>query len=179
LRELAGQRSISLEQGERQIDDVLTYALFPQVGLKFLENRGNPEAFEPAPGGGPPEKAAAAPARAAAGQAETYSVTVDGRPYSVEVAPGGEVTSIAPAAGAPAPPAPTAAASDLAAPLAGNIFKLHVAVGETVRAGDLVLVLEAMKMETEVRATDSGTISAIHVKEGDTVTVGDPLVSVA
>ena len=63
------------------------------------------------------------------------------------------------------------------APLAGNIFKVNVGVGDVVAAGDVIVILEAMKMETEVRAPHGGTVSAVNVKEGDTVAVGDTLIS--
>ncbi len=100
LRKLAAEKGIALTAGEGEIDDVLTYALFPQVGLKFLENRGNPAAFEPAPGTEP----AAAPAAVApaanvpGGTADVYTVTVNGNSYVVEVAEGGDIAAIAPAA---------------------------------------------------------------------------------
>ena len=85
-------------------DDVLTYALFPEVGLRFLEHRGNPSAFEPPPGSARAKPAAApAPAAApvaqpaaAATAAERYTVTVNGRSYDVEVAPNGAVQRVAP-----------------------------------------------------------------------------------
>ena len=64
------------------------------------------------------------------------------------------------------------------APLAGNIFKINVAQGQGVNAGDVLMIMEAMKMETEVRAPAGGTVSTINVKEGDAVQVGDPLLTV-
>jgi oxaloacetate decarboxylase alpha subunit len=179
LRKLAAEKSIALTPGEGEIDDVLTYALFPQIGLKFLENRGNAEAFEPVPGSEPAPAAAAAPVPA--GGAEVYTVKVNGQSYVVEVAEGGDVTSVAPTAGpasSPAAPAPAGGGTPLAAPLAGNIFKVHVAVGDTVESGDVIVILEAMKMETEVRATQGGTVTAVNVQMGDAVAVGDPLISV-
>ncbi len=171
LRGLAVEHSIHLASGEREVDDVLTYALFPQIGLRFLENRGNPEAFEPPPGS---EAEAPAPAPVSAGGAEIYTVTVDGQRYTVEVAPGGGVAAIEPTPSG----AVAAGGADLPAPLAGNIFKLHVAAGDQVEVGDLVLILEAMKMETEVRATHAGTVSRVAVQVGDSVAVGDTLISV-
>ena len=178
LRTLAGEKGVSLSPGEAEIDDVLTYALFPQVGLKFLENRGNPGAFEPAPGEEPvttPAPAAAVPAEGP----EVYTVKVNGQSYVVEVAEGGEVSSVSSAtqaAPAPAPAASSAAAEPVKAPLAGNIIKVQVAQGDTVAAGDVIVILEAMKMETEVRASRGGTVSAVKVKEGDSVAVGDVLI---
>ncbi len=180
LRSLAAEKSIALTSGEGEIDDVLTYALFPQIGLKFLENRGNPAAFEPAPGPEPQEASApSVTAKAAAAGPEVYTVTVNGKSYVVEVAEGGDVSAIAPAAPTAATtPATVSDAEPLAAPLAGNIFRVNVAVGDTVAAGDVVVILEAMKMETEVRATRGGSVSAVHVKVGDTVAVGDSLITV-
>ncbi|USH02963.1 sodium-extruding oxaloacetate decarboxylase subunit alpha [Grimontia kaedaensis] len=167
---------------EAQVDDVLTYSLFPQVGLKFLKNRGNPDAFEPVPGS-EPEVAAAPAAPASAGGTEAYSVQVNGQVYDVVVGPQGELTSVTPSAAAPtaAPaPAPTAGASEaVAAPLAGNIFKVVAKQGHQVQEGDVLLILEAMKMETEVRATRAGVVQDVMVKEGDSVTVGSPLLSLA
>ncbi|GAB3523722.1 sodium-extruding oxaloacetate decarboxylase subunit alpha [Photobacterium alginatilyticum] len=166
-----------------QVDDVLTYALFPQVGLNFLKNRNNPEAFEPVPGTeeAPAPAAAAAPV-AATGVSESYSVRVNGQVYDVEVGPAGEVSAIAPvAASAPAaaPVAASSTAEPVSAPLAGNIFKINVQPGNTVAEGDVLVVLEAMKMETEVRAARSGVVQDLHVKEGDSVAVGSPILSLA
>ena len=185
LRALALEKQIELTAGEGEIDDVLTYALFPQIGLQFLEHRGDPSAFEPAPGS-EPAVAAATPAPAASapgpgGEAAVYTVKVDGQSYVVEVAEGGEVAAVTstPAA-APAPPGPAAKPGHtLAAPLAGNIFHVNVAVGDEVETGDVIIVLEAMKMETEVRSQHAGKVAEVMVKVGDKVVVGDPLISVA
>ncbi|EGU32469.1 oxaloacetate decarboxylase [Vibrio ichthyoenteri ATCC 700023] len=174
----AKEDGISL--AEDTVDDVLTYALFPQVGLKFLKNRRNPEAFEPAPGN---EPVAVAPVAAPAqGGIETYSVKVDGQVYDVEVGPQGQLKSVAPsAASANAAPAaaPVGDAEAVPAPLAGNIFKVNVQSGSEVAEGDVLLILEAMKMETEVRAARGGIVQDLHVKEGDSVVVGSPLLSLA
>jgi oxaloacetate decarboxylase alpha subunit len=175
LRQLAEEKNIALSSGEGEIDDVLTYALFPQIGLKFLENRGNPDAFEPAPDG---ETAAIPVAASTAGDAGIYTVKVNGASYVVEVAEGGDVSAITPSAAA-APIAVAPSGESLAAPLAGNIFSVNVSPGETVVAGDVVIILEAMKMETEVRASRDGTVSSVDVKVGDTVAVGDSLITIS
>ncbi|MCF7496658.1 sodium-extruding oxaloacetate decarboxylase subunit alpha [Vibrio sp. L5-1] len=179
LLEKAKSDGISL--AEDTVDDVLTYALFPQVGLKFLKNRRNPEAFEPAP-----TAETAAPVAApqpVAGSIESYSVKVDGQVYDVEVGPQGELTSVSPSAkpaqGAQAAPAAASDAEAVPAPLAGNIFKVIVQPGVEVAEGDVLLILEAMKMETEVRAARGGIVQELNVKEGDAVTVGAPLLSLA
>ncbi len=177
LETIAQEKKIELAKDI--IDDVLTYALFPQVGLKFLENRNNPDAFEPAPGTEVEPIAAPATSPAAAGGAEAYTVEVNGKAYAVTVTAGGTVTSLA-AAPAAAPSAVSAAAAGgavIKAPLTGNIYKINVAVGQNVSDGDVIMILEAMKMETEVRATASGTIASIAIKEGDSVHVGDTLIT--
>src|SRR5690606_18782016 len=91
LEQLAGEKGITL--AEAKVDDVLTYALFPQVGLRFLENRGNPDAFEPVPDGTDGTAASVANAPDANAKA-TYTVEVEGARYVVAVAPGGEITQI-------------------------------------------------------------------------------------
>ena len=182
LRAMATEKSIALSTGEGEIDDVLTYALFPQIGLKFLQHRGDASAFEPVPATAAAPAVAAPPAVAAApaagGQAALYTVKVNGQSYLVEVAEGGDVAAVSPLAGAVAT-APARAAHPLAAPLAGNIFHVNVIVGDEVQAGDVIVVLEAMKMETEVRAQRAGRVAEVMVKVGDKVAVGDPLISVA
>ncbi|EMK6941409.1 sodium-extruding oxaloacetate decarboxylase subunit alpha [Vibrio cholerae] len=181
LLEKAQVETITL--ADAKVDDVLTYALFPQVGLKFLKNRHNPEAFEPAPGKEPAPVATAPASTKPAAGIESYSVKVDGVVYDVEVGPQGQLTSVVPA-GQKAGPKPTVAtttqgAEVVAAPLAGTIFKIQVEQGDEVAEGDVLIVLEAMKMETEIRAARSGVIQELHVKEGDSVRVGASLLSLA
>ena len=184
LQAVAKEKGIRLAQGENEIDDVLTYALFPEIGLKFLKNRDNPDAFEPVPTVSEVTDTAAIPVKAAAGEPEVYTVAVAGKSYVVQVSEGGDVSAILPVS-KPATGAVVSgsAAGDvgepLLAPLAGNIFKVNVAVGEHVQQGDIIIVLEAMKMETEVRAAMSGSVGSVAVKEGDSVAVGDLLITIA
>jgi oxaloacetate decarboxylase alpha subunit len=165
---------------------VLIYAQFPQIGLKFLENRNNPDAFEPAPSieaAAPAATVAPAASPApvpASGTSEAYNISVNGQSYHVVVSPEGTVQQVvqapSPMAATPvAPVAPSGASMDIPAPLAGNIFNVNVTVGQQISQGDVIMVLEAMKMETEVRSSESGTVSAILVKEGDAVQVGEAL----
>ena len=177
LKKIAGEKNIQLAADE--VDDVLTYALFPQIGLKFLDNRNNPAAFEPAPTGAETAPAAAATPATPATDSGVYTVTVNGQSYVVQVTDGGDISNVAAASSAPAAPAPaTSAGEPVPAPLAGNIFKVKVSVGQQVQEGDVIVILEAMKMETEVRAAKSGTVTSITVKEGDAVKVGDTLLSI-
>jgi len=189
LDELAEKKQLSLS--DDKINDVLTYALFPQIGLKFIENRGNPDAFEPAPSAqesqssSAPKPAEAKSSSQGATASETYDVNVDGRVYRVEVAPSGTLTSVTPASGSQTQAQPqtnSAAPSDsnssqsIDAPLAGNVFKILVRNGDSVSEGDVVMILEAMKMETEIRSAYTGTVTDITVSEGDAVTSGQPLI---
>ena len=189
LDELAEKKGLSLS--DDKIDDVLTYALFPQIGLKFIENRGNPDAFEPAPSeqesqsSNAPKPAEAKSSSQGATASETYDVNVDGRVYRVEVAPSGTLTSVTPASGSQtqaqpqtnsAAPSASTASQSIDAPLAGNVFKILVRNGDSVSEGDVVMILEAMKMETEIRSAYTGTVTDITVGEGDAVTSGQPLI---
>jgi len=180
LREIAKTEGIKLETGEREVDDVLTYALFPEIGLKFLKNRGNPDAFEPAPTG--KELEPAAKAVESTGGASVYTVSVGGESFVVQVNEGGDVSAIAPVA-TPSPasstPAPAGNAEPLNSPLSGNIFKINVTVGQTVAEGDVLIILEAMKMETEVKAAKGGVVQSIDITEGSSVSVGDVLLTLA
>ncbi|MCO7228366.1 sodium-extruding oxaloacetate decarboxylase subunit alpha [Halomonas sp. CnH100-B] len=182
LKEKASADGIRLADGEREVDDVLTYALFPQIGLKFLKNRDNKDAFEPAPEAprtAAPAKAETAPAAAPSAGAgpETYTVKLNGKAYVVEVSEGGEIDNIQEQSDAqPEADAPAPSGVSIDAPLAGNIFKVNVRPGDQVAEGDVVIILEAMKMETEVRASSAGTVSKVNVSEGDSVAVGDALI---
>ncbi|NVF14254.1 sodium-extruding oxaloacetate decarboxylase subunit alpha [Vreelandella maris] len=187
LKEKASAEGIRLAEGKREVDDVLTFALFPQIGLKFLKNRDNPDAFEPAPQAAE-ASAANAPAKAkaeskppvAASGPETYTVKLNGKSFVVEVSEGGELGEVqeqtAASTTAPKEEAPAPSGESIDAPLAGNIFKVNVRPGEQVAEGDVVIILEAMKMETEVRASSAGTVSKVNVSEGDSVAVGDTLI---
>lgn len=176
LRELAREKNITLSSGENEIDDVLTYALFPQVGLKFLQNRANPAAFEPVPTG---NEMVCTPQGD-----EIYTVSVEGQNYTVTVAPGGDITGLVPVGVNPVNEAPpthstVAGGESIVAPLGGIICKVLVAPGQKVAHGQALCVLEAMKMETEISSMRAGTVAAITIQAGDTVAVGDVLVTLA
>ncbi|HFG1872582.1 sodium-extruding oxaloacetate decarboxylase subunit alpha [Vibrio cholerae] len=169
---------------ENAIDDVLTIALFDQVGWKFLANRHNPAAFEPAPQAISPASTPKTPTEKSKVQPVenhgVYTITVNNQSYVVKVDEGGDLTHVAPSPSASHAPVPSAAEGEnLAAPLSGNIWKIHASAGDEVAEGDVLLILEAMKMETEIRAPRAGVISAIEVNEGDAVQVGDALLVLA
>jgi oxaloacetate decarboxylase alpha subunit len=180
LSSKATAQGITLTDGDSQIDDVLTYALFPEIGLKFLKNRGDASAFEPAPTLDDVNVKTVAKASTPT-DAQVYTVSVQGQSYVVQVNEGGDVANISPSAPAVNTVAPASPSSGepVTAPLAGNIFKVPVSEGEHITQGDIIVVLEAMKMETEVRAQKTGTVTSVSVKEGDTVSVGDELISIA
>jgi oxaloacetate decarboxylase alpha subunit len=180
LRELA--RAENIELADNEIDDVLIYALFQQVGINFLKNRGNPDAFEPAPGSEPAaaeaaeSPAPAAASKAAPGEVESYRVSVNGTEYDVVVGPGdadiSQITPVDRSAAQPAAsqaPAPAGGGTEIKAPLAGSVLDILVSVGQQVNEGDPVMMVEAMKMETEIRASASGKVQSIAVKKGDKI----------
>ena len=170
-------RDQGIQLAKNSTDDVLTYALFPQVGLKFLQNRHNPEAFEAPPG---EDLSSDAPAHVPATPTDSgvYTVKVNGTSYTVEVTEGGDVETVTSTNTASAAPSSTEG-GPLNAPLAGNIWKIHVREGDVVQEGDVLLILEAMKMETEVRAPKAGRIASVSIREGDSVVVGEPLLSLS
>ena len=121
-----------------------------------------------------------------------YKVTLKGRTYEVEVEAGeaillDEYEAIAPSApaaapaaaapaAAPAAPVVTGAGDPVNAPMPGNILKVNVSQGQAVKSGDVLCVLEAMKMENEIMAPKDGTVTQVLVSKGSTVDTGAPLV---
>lgn len=131
-----------------------------------------------------------------------YKVTLNGKVYEVEVEKGeaviqaeyeaalpaaapaapvaapAPVQAQAPAAPAASAPAASAGAGTVLSPLPGNINEIRFSAGQTVKAGDVVIILEAMKMENEIVAPKAGTLTKIHVQKGAVVNTGDPLFDV-
>ena len=169
---------------DNAVDDALIVALFPQIAWKFLENRNNPAAFEPAPTGNESaveNKPVSKAAPAASGSA-VYTVELEGKAFVVKVSEGGDISHVAttaPQAAPQATPAPAIGGTPITAPMAGNIWKVVATEGQTVAAGDVLFILEAMKMETEVKAAQAGTVRGICVKAGDAVAVGDTVMTLA
>ena len=174
LKRMVKKEGVKLAKSE--IDDVLSYALFPQIGFKFLQNRGNPAAFEPVP-----SAADAAPVAAVGDLDVTVNgrrfrvempgegvLSVNGRNYKVQVDPAGTATSVA-------APAAKGEGEIVKAPMAGHILRINVAEGQHVEPSAVVIVMEAMKMETEIRTRAGGIVSKLSVKVGDTVASQDNL----
>ena len=176
LLAIAKKEGVTLKN---EIEDTLTYALFSQVGWKFIKNRNNPAAFEPLPteDNNPakiPETSSSKPG--------VFTVEVGKKAYVVRVTEGGVISepNIALKSNEITQPKSTSGAtSEVVAPLAGNVFTINVSVGQIINEGDTVLVLEAMKMETDIRASVSGTVSEISVQAGDAVKVGDVLLTLS
>ncbi|MFK8067152.1 MAG: sodium-extruding oxaloacetate decarboxylase subunit alpha [Gammaproteobacteria bacterium] len=177
IRQLSKDEDFDL--AENAEDDALIYALFQQIGLKFLKHRNDPSAFEPVP---------VAKNDTISDGPETYTVEVDGRQFNAVVTDGGADIQVG-VAGAPVMN-PDVASEALAvatvstgesvpitAPLSGNIFKVCVESNQQVQEGDVIIIMEAMKMETEIRSSSNGLVAQIHVKEGDVVTAGQTIIT--
>ena len=148
------------------IENVLIYAMFPEIGLSYIENSDNPEFFE------------SEPIEINELTDSSYLVTVDDQEYSVTLKADNSViindgSSINEVASSPS--VATVPGTVIEAPLGGNIFRTIISEGEAVDADTTVLILEAMKMETEIKAPSAGVIGKIFVKPGDTVKPGNPL----
>lgn len=192
---------LGLSLSKDKIDDVLIYALFPQVGLKFLQNRGNADAFESAPDAGAKidaERESAKSSIAQSAQIERYDVNVDGQLFAVQIGPDGSLAARRgqpqgePASGSvPAVTESSARQSEslepesapstdemvVTAPLTGTLWKHKVNVGDEVNEGDVLVVIEAMKMETDIRAEHAGRVTRLIADEGASVQVGDRLIA--
>ena len=155
---------------EASIENILIFAMFPEIGLNFLENINTPDYFE------------SEPLEINEIADSSYLVTVDDQEYSVTLKADNSVTingnsqtqevspSIISAGGA---------GKVIEAPLGGNIFRTMVSEGESVEADSTVLILEAMKMETEIKSPSVGIIVKIFVKPGDSVKPGTPLFEIS
>jgi pyruvate carboxylase subunit B len=178
-------------------EDVLTYAMFPDIGRKFLEDRAagtlTPEVLLPIP-----EASGVAPA-GGEGVPTEFVVDVHGESYRVDITGVGvksdgkrhfylsidgmpEEVVFEPlndfVAGSSGKRKQASAPGDVSTSMPGNIVDVLVKVGDTVKAGQAVLISEAMKMETEVQAPIAGTVTAVHVAKGDRVNPGDVLVEI-
>ncbi len=173
VEEKAKEEGVTLAKNVEE--DALINGLFALVGWKFISNRGNPEAFEPAPNPEADFSANVQQVGKTKNAVETYSVNVDGRSYNVAVGPSGSNISVQQTGDTSVSSA--SSGEIIESPMAGTILKINAAQGAYVVKGDVVLIMEAMKMETEVRSKISGTVSIVNVKEGDAVAVGEVVIT--
>jgi len=146
-------------------EDYLTYALYPQVALKFLKGLAEEEPLVRKS-----QKAeASAGGQIAMNGPAAFSVEVDGESYLVKVAPAGMTIQEA---------QPKAPSDGVTAPMQGVVIKYKAKKGDEVKKGDVVAILEAMKMENPIYANKSGAVKDIYVSEGTTVAAGDVLMSI-
>ncbi|NQD94627.1 biotin/lipoyl-binding protein, partial [Pseudomonas sp. CrR25] len=178
-------------------EDVLTYAMFPDIGRKFLEEREagslKPEVLLPIP------EAGGVAAASGEGVPTEFVVDVHGESYRVDITGVGvkgdgkrhfylsidgmpEEVVFEPlndfVAGAGGKRKAASAPGDVSTSMPGNIVDVLVKEGDTVKAGQAVLITEAMKMETEVQAPIAGTVKAVHVAKGDRVNPGEVLIEI-
>ena len=163
FKNVIAEKNIS---ADASVENILIYAMFPEIGLNFLENVDNPEYFE------------SEPLDITELSDSSYLVTVDDQEYSVTLKADNSVTindgsQVNQVTSSPSVQAGTGEA--ILAPLGGNIFRVIVSEGESVAADSIILILEAMKMETEIKAPSAGVVGKIFVKPGDTVKPGTPL----
>lgn len=152
-------------------ENILTYAMFPEIGLAFLEHQSDPDFFE------------TEPADILEQADSSYLVSIDDKEYSVVVKSNNSVeinrSSVKSTNEQPSHSAQAGSGSTINAPLGGNIFKLIAQEGQSLEPDATVLILEAMKMETEIKSPAAGVVTKIFVKPGDSVKPGDPLFEIA
>ena len=155
---------------EASTENILIFAMFPEIGLNFLENINTPDFFE------------SEPLEINEITDSSYLVTVDDQEYSVTLKADNSVTINGNSQTQEVSPSITSAVGAgkvIEAPLGGNIFRTMVSEGESVEADSTVLILEAMKMETEIKSPSAGVIGKIFVKPGDSVKPGTPLFEIS
>jgi len=173
------------------VDQVLTYILFPEDAPNILRPAGH--RAEPAPAVAPspapepqpaaqPAAVATAPPSSPEQAAREFTVEVDGEPYRVRII-GDGAGQAAPAATPAAAAGPTAAQraggdGAIQAPMQGMVVKVKVAPGDRVRLGDVVVVLEAMKMQNDIVATVGGTVREVFAREGTIVAPNEVLMTI-
>jgi oxaloacetate decarboxylase alpha subunit len=173
--EIVENFNIALIEKDLKIDcsdeNILTYAMFPEIGLAFLEHQSDPDFFE------------TEPADILEQADSSYLVSIDDKEYSVVVKSNNSVeingSSVKSTNEQPSHAAQAGSGSIINAPLGGNIFKLIAQEGQSLEPDATVLILEAMKMETEIKSPAAGVVTKIFVKPGDSVKPGDPLFEIA
>ncbi len=179
------------ELAAQSIDDVMIYALFPQVGLKFLRYRGQPEHFEAPPQSDQQSASPSAPAPHARLEAPAATKGKAAATKGKAAATKGKAAAALERAGANKEATPSASSSSrsssgttpagkwINAELAGRVVFVILEPGSEVAAGQAVIVVESMKMETEIAAPASGTLADVAVTVDQQIEIGDPLFSIA
>jgi oxaloacetate decarboxylase alpha subunit len=167
LADAIDEHSLGVELND---DNILIFAMFPEIGLQFLKNINNPEFFEDEP------------LSFSNRGSEGYSVNVNGEEYLISINSLGEIEFANGVSTNTSTTNPQLTSANnthsINAQLGGNIFKVLCKVGDVIAIDQTVLILEAMKMETEVKSPFAGTITSIDINEGDAVTPGQLLLTV-
>ena len=167
-------------------ESVLIYLLFPNLTPDYLRGP-EPEAEAPAPAAKVTTEPVAAtpdpPPPPAATVAAEFDVEVEGEVFKVRVSGAGMSVmagagAVTPSGAAQTAPPPRTGEGTVIAPMQGLIVKLPAKAGDEVKLGDVVAVLEAMKMQNDIVTTVAGKVSEVYVKEGEVVTPGQPLLAV-
>ncbi len=171
FKKVIKDNSLDIEANE---DNTLIYALFPEIGLNYFKHLGDPEFFEQRP------------LDIQQQSSNSYSVTIDEKEFSVTIDENNNFDIASSNASNTSPnqpqqvkPQASLVTSQLNAPLGGNIFKILIAEGQTVSKDQTLIILEAMKMETEIKSPADGVILNIHIQIGDAVAPGDLLIDIA
>ena len=171
FKKVIKDNSLDIEANE---DNTLIYALFPEIGLNYFKHLDDPEFFEQRP------------LDIHQQSSSSYLVTIDEKEFSVTIdennnfdIASGNASNTSPNQPQQVKPQASSVSSQLNAPLGGNIFKILIAEGQTVSKDQTLIILEAMKMETEIKSPADGVISNIHIQVGDAVAPGDLLIDIA
>ena len=171
FKKVIKDNSLDVEANE---DNTLIYALFPEIGLNYFKHIGDPEFFEQRP------------LDIHQQSRNSYLVTIDEKEFSVTIdennnfnIASGSASNTSLNQQQQVKPQASSVSSQLNAPLGGNIFKILITEGQTVSKDQTLIILEAMKMETEIKSPADGVISNIHIQVGDAVAPGDLLIDIA
>ena len=171
FKKVIKDNSLDVEANE---DNTLIYALFPEIGLNYFKHLDDPEFFEQRP------------LDIHQQSSSSYLVKIDEKEFSVTIdennnfdIASGNASNTSPNQPQQVKPQASSVSCQLNAPLGGNIFKILIAEGQTVSKDQTLIILEAMKMETEIKSPADGVISNIHIQVGDAVAPGDLLIDIA
>ena len=172
LESLSHEMHFDLMSGESRVDDVLTYALFPNVAIDFFKNRSKTEARSEPMSSDPIDPNIDV-------KTGIYTVEVNAKTYVVKVSSGGDISKISERVENKTNEYSETDGTEINAPLAGNVIKVNVQENDNVQQGDSMIILEAMKMETSISAPIAGRVKQIRVKSGDTCAAGQLLLVIS